>query len=60
MNYKFDIVNNNEPIIKPTLKISGVNIILTDESGKEFGVSISIENLNIEDKVLEELKKYKV
>jgi len=60
MNYEFVEVNEGKEIMNPEIKVSGVNIVLTDENGKKFGVAIPMTDLNIDDKVLKELEKYKV
>lgn len=60
MKYLFIEVNDNKEIINPTIEVNGINIILTNEKGEKFGVSIPMKDLNIDDKVLKELEKYSV
>lgn len=60
MNYKFDWLNDSKEIVNPTIKTESVNLLLVDEDGIQYGVSIKIKDLNIDEKVLKELEKYKV
>lgn len=60
MNYKIEHLNSSTKIINPTIKIVGVDVILTDEAGKKFGLQLPIKDLNIDDKILKELEKFKI
>lgn len=57
MNYVFETVNDKKPIKNPTFEVTGVTVTLTDENGKQFGVELKVEDLDIDKKVLSVLNK---
>lgn len=60
MKYTIEHLNNGEPIDSETIEAIGVNVLITDKDGNKYGLPVTIENLNIDDLVLNEMEKYKI
>lgn len=61
MNYKIEHLNNGEVIPNATVtnKVT-VEIVLTDENGKTYGLYVTADGLDVADIVANELKQYEI
>jgi len=60
MKYQFDWLNESEKIEVKEIISEDVNVLLIDEDGAKYLIPLKIKDLNINEKVLKELEKYKV
>ena len=60
MDYKIEQLNGGDTINVKSIEVDYVNVFLSDDKNNTFELQLTIKDLNIDDKVLKELKKYKV
>ena len=57
MKYIIEHLNGEIPIDVETIEFESVNVLLTDINGIKYGLPITIEDLNIDEKVLNALNE---
>lgn len=55
MDYKIEQLNGGDTINVKSIEVDYVNVFLTDDKNNIFELQLTVEDLNINDKVLKEL-----
>ena len=55
MDYKIEQLNGGDTINVKSIEVDYINVFLTDDKNNIFELQLTVEDLNINDKVLKEL-----
>ena len=55
MDYKIEQLNGGDNINVKSIEVDYINVFLTDDKNNIFELQLTVEDLNINDKVLKEL-----